>query len=98
MRTKRTGTGTEIGTGTVIVTTDIETREDETHIETNVDVLALVTDVPHRLPVLCQKMSQHKRLHQRMKSLRPKEQSLKLGKRKEKLRKPLSRQKQRQWL
>jgi hypothetical protein len=66
MRTKRTGT--EIGTGTVIATTDIETIEDETHIETNVDVLALVTDVPHRLPVLCQKMSQPKLLRQRMKS------------------------------
>ena len=59
-------TGTEIGTeketgtetGTVIGTTGIATIEDETHTETSVDVLALVTDVPYHLPVLCQQTSQ----------------------------------------
>lgn len=45
---KRTGTGTDIGTetGTVIETTGIAMIEDEIRIETTVDVLALVTDVP----------------------------------------------------
>ena len=82
MRTKRTGTdigietetekgtekGTEIeketGTGTVIAMTDTATIEDET----SVDVLALVTDVPHRLLVLYPQKSQFRLLHRRMKS------------------------------
>ena len=66
MRTKRTGTEKGTETETVIATTGIAGIEDESYIETSVDVL--VTDVPHRLPVLCQLTRQLKLLRQRMKS------------------------------